>query len=789
MESNFDEPGVEDSLNIRESLNRYITRWPIFLVSAFVALGISMVYLKYQRPVYQVKSKVLIKQNGGFDDPSAVLFGNRFGRSFSNIPNQTAILKSYPIIYKTIERAQLNVNYFKEGTFGDVGLYKSAPFKVIFKDSINRSSKALGERFLVSIQNQKSFDVECEELEGLQKESHAFGTWFDLAGLQIKLRLTESKNPDGDVANLSTYGFYVLTTEHLAREYRSLMEVEENKLSSVVDISFRSNSSYKSIDFLNSLLEVYVEANLADKNSVADSTVAFIDRELSAITDSLSFRENELENFQSSLKVPNLTMQGEMILREYTELEVEKDEFELKRKYYNYIKENLGKTEAYNDILTPAAFGINDPVLNEMILNLVNLQIERSTLIQNGAEKSSRIPTIDGQVKDFERIIAKSIDDLATSNDMVINELDNKLKGVKQSAKKLPRSEREYVNLKRLLSLNEGIYIFLMEKRANALITKAANTSDCRIIEPPFLEPNKPVSPNGRMIKIIGFLLGLFIPLGILIVVDTLNDKIKSIEELEGLTSTPILGSIPHHNAKKQGFEVVQAPKSSLAESLRMVRSNLDFFGTSKEGGKVVVITSSISGEGKTFMAMNLAGILALSGKKTVLVGLDLRKPRLHEYLNLSNDKGISTYLSGKCELDQVIIEESTADLDVILSGPVPPNPAELLLTKKAVEMIDILKKTYDYVILDTAPSHLVTDAQVLMKESDVNIYVIRCGRSTRDFIKSINSIYRSRKFKNVSLILNDAKPKKSYGYGQGYYEETAPEGFWNRLLGRFRKA
>lgn len=790
MEKNFNESVVEDSLNIRDSLSRYAVRWPIFLISAIIALGCSVVYLKYQKPVYQIKAKVLIKESAGFDDPSAVLFGNRFNRRLSNIPNQTTILTSYPIVFKTIERAELNVNYFKKSTFGNVELYKGAPFKVVFKDSINRGSKALNHNFLVNLESEKSFEINCESLEGFQNGRFLFDTWFNLEGLDVKVLLLKSDFLETEDFQQNEYGFSVRTTEQLARQYKDMIKIEESTFSSVVEIAIRSKNAYRTIDFLNTLLEVYTEENLAAKNSIGDSTVAFIDRELSAITDSLSFRENELENFQSSLKVPNLTMQGEMILREYTELEVEKDEFELKRKYYSYIKENLGKTEAYNDILTPAAFGISDPVLNEMVLNMVNLQIEKSTLIQNGAEKSSRIPTIDRQVKDFERIIAKSIDDLATSNSMVLSELGDKLKKVKQSAKKLPKSEREYVNLKRLLSLNEGIYIFLMEKRANALISKASNTADCRVIEPPLMEPNRPVAPDGRMTKIIGFLLGLFIPLGVMIVFDSLNDKIKSLEEFEGLTSTPLLGSIPHHNRKAEGIAVVEAPKSALSESMRMVRSNLDFFGESLTvGGKTVLITSSISGEGKTFMAINLAGILALSGKKTVLVGLDLRKPRLHEDLSLSNNQGVSTYLSGKCELNQIILSQSVDNLDVILAGPIPPNPAELLLNKKALEMIDTLKKAYDYVILDTAPSNLVTDAQLLMKHSDVNIYVVRRGRSTRNFVKSINSVYRSGKFKNLAVIMNDTKQNKGYGYGYGYYDDTTSDGKFSKLLKKFRKA
>ena len=787
MEKDFDDLKLEerdDSLNIRELVRRYFARWPIFLISAFLALGISMIYLKYQQPVYQVKTKVLIKESSGATDPSSVLFGNRLMRRLSDIPNQSTIIKSYPIVYKAIERAGLNVKYFKTGAFGDSELYRSSPFKVLFKDSIKKSSKALSQRFLVTIQDDKTFDLRCESLEDFNGGNYPFDTWFDLAGLQMKL---QPQNVHKEWSKDDEYGFLVSTTEQLARQYKNKILVEESKLSTIVDISFRSNNTLKAKGFLNTLLEVYIEENLAQKNMVADSTVRFIDRELLAITDSLYQRENQLEEFQSSLKVPNLTMQGEMILEEFTQLEVEKDEFELKEKYYTYIKETLSEEQSYDDILTPAAFGINDPVLNEMILNLIGLQLEMNTLIQRGAEKSARIGEIEGQMADFKKIIAKSIDDLSKSNSIVLKDLESKLSGVKESAKRLPKSEREYVNLKRLLNLNEGIYIFLMEKRANALITKSANSPDCRIIEPPLVEPSRPIAPDSRMTKIVGFLLGLFIPLALMIAVDSLNDKIKTREELEGLTTVPVLGAVPHSNKLEEGILVAQFPKSSLAESMRMIRSNLDFFGEGK-GGKVILITSSISGEGKTFMAINLGGIMAMSGMKTVVVGLDLRKPKLHEYLDISNGKGVSTYLSGACDLSDVILPNSTDNLHIIPSGPVPPNPAELLLNKRAIELIDELKNEYDYVILDTAPNSLVTDAQVLMKHSDVNVFIVRRGKSTRGFVKTINATYHSGKFKNLSVIVNDVKPNKSYGYGYGYYDETSSPGRFGRLLRKFGK-
>lgn len=780
----------DDTVNMRELIGRYLSRWPIFIVSAFITLCLSMVYLKYVRPVYQVRTKVLIKESKGFDDPTAVLFGNRFMRRLSNIANQTTILTSYPIVYKAIERANFNVKYLEGGTFGDIELYKNSPFRVVIRDSINNSSNALDVDFWVSWVSEESFEL-TSDLEGFEPRVIDFDSWFDLEGMQLKINALKHHSASFQRADAKdNYGFSISTTASLARDYKRGVKITEPESSSIVDISYRSANPQKAKDFLNILLQVFIEEDLAQKNMVVDSTVKFIDRELSAITDSLYLQENQLESFQSSLKVPNLSMQGEMILKEFSELEARKDEVELKQKYYRYISQRLDNGNVYDNMLTPAAFGINDPVLNEMVLSFIGLHLEKSSLVEAGVEKGSRMTEIDVQIKDFEKIINKSLADLEASNQIVLNDIDEKIKVVQRSAQKLPKSEREYVNLKRLLNINEGIYIFLMEKRANALITKSANTPDARIIEPPLTEPDRPVAPDRRMTLIIGFLMGLIIPLFLMVTTDAVNDKIKSQEELEGMTSAPILGAIPRFNKIVDGIEAVDFPKSALAEAMRMIRSNLDFYGSNAKGGKVVLITSSISAEGKTFTAINLAGILALSGKKTVIAGLDLRKPRLHKYLNLPNDIGVSNYLSGSCELSQVVQPYSTPNLDVLVSGPTPPNPAELLLNKNTKELIAKLRKDYDYVILDTAPRNLVTDAEVLMKEADINIMVVRRGRSTRDFVKMIDKTYRSGKFKSLGLIMNDVRPDKGYGYGygDGYYDDTKAQRPWNKIVAKLRR-
>jgi len=786
---NYSQPSMmQDTVNMRMIISRYVQRWPVFLLCALVSLTLSYVYLKYQEPVYQVKSKLLIKNKSSMDDPTQMLFGRQFLRNLTDVPNQSIILVSSPILTKAIERTRLNISYYRENRFRTLEMYQNAPFKVEVVDSlIERSTKY---RYSIINLSDKGFELSTEDkIDGVNTGKYAFGEVISLAGTKVKITLRKgaNKKPEGTVDPYE-YWFLFKSNSDLIKSFRRKIEITENSGSSIVDISLKDNIPQRAKDFLNNLLEVYIEANLAEKNQVVDSTVAFIDRELKSITDSLYNKEADLERFQSGLKVPDLSMQGELLLKEMTDLEEKQNEISVRDKYFDYIRKKLDEEETYDNLMAPAAFGVEDPVLNETILTVIGLQVEKNRLVNSGAGKVGRVAEIDSEIADFKKIIRKSIEDLTASNDILSKALTSKLHEVEAVVKRLPKSEREYVNLKRLLNLNEGIYIFLMERRANALITKSSSTPDCKVIDPPYTYPEYPISPNKKMIRIIWFLSGLFIPLGFMVGYDTLNDKIKSRDELTAITNIPLLGQVPHFNKKTERISVAEYPKSSLAEAFRIIRTNLEFYGESGKG-KTVLITSSVAGEGKTFCAINLAGILAMSGNKTLVVGLDLRKPQLHNYLNVTNDVGMSTYLAGKSSIEEIIQKSLIDDLDVIPSGPIPPNPAELLLRDKMAEFLGGVQKEYDFVILDTTPSQLVSDAQILMKHSDANVFITRQGKTTRDMLQNINKTNSSGKYSNATIIFNDVPPKKTYGYGYGYgyYEETKM-GFWDKLKAPFKR-
>lgn len=794
MEHNQVQPNniqTAGTIDIRQLISRYFSRWPVFLLCGVIAFGMSYVYLKFQKPVYQVKSRLLIKEKMNYDDPSQMIFGRLGMRNSKDLPNQQVILRSYPIIAQAVERTGLNVSYFRENRFISKELYKSAPFTVEIVDSIAGDGVATTQFFWVRSMDSEGFVLETEQPRtGFVPGRYQYGDVIALGKTNIRVKKRKGvENRSGEYAPFQyEYRFRIITTHDLTRSYKSKVQVMETPASSILEVSMRDNIRQRAKDFLGQLLHSFSEASLAEKNKVVDSTVAFIDKEILSITDSLFVQEDELEDFQTSLKVPDLTMQGELLLKEFAQLEAQKDEAKLRSKYYDYMNTKLQNDEDdYDKFMAPVAFGVTDPVLSKLVTDIISLQIQKNTLLEGGASKVSKIDEIDGQLEEYKTIMVRSIADLKASNQIAMEDVKSKLILVENDAKKLPSSERQMLKLKRLLSLNEGIYLFLKEKRANVLITRSANTPDCKIIEPPYLEPRGPIAPNKKVIRIIWFLVGLFVPLGIMVVYDSLNDKLKSKEELQSITNIPVLGSIPHFSKLSKHIGVAEFPKSSLAEAFRIVRTNLEFFGETKSG-KMILITSSIAGEGKTFCAINLAGILAMSGNKTVLVGLDLRKPQIHNYLGFNNDKGVTTYLTGKNTIDDIKVSSEIENLTILPSGPIPPNPAELLLRDKATEMLSALRKEYDYVILDTTPSQLVSDAQVLMKHVDASIFIVRQGKTTRDLVQNINQTHANGKYENITTILNDVPRGKTYGYGYGYgyYEETEL-GLWGKITKRFR--
>lgn len=757
----------------KESLRRYALKWPWLLISMVIAMTLAHLYLSFKSNVYKVESIVQIKKSNRMDDPSELLFGGRTMTKFSGITDESVIFRSYPLVKGVVEELNLEVVYSVENGWKRQEIYNNRPFTFKY-DRDDSQQIPQGLQFEIKLLDEEKFEIKAiaHDHEDLLQSVEKFNKAISLGSFSFMIIKEEGYSQYANFG--STYYVRLSSIEQTAYSYKNQLNFnDDDRLSNLLTMSMKSNVPEKSIDFINELVKKYVDQNLQEKNEVAKNTVEFIDQQLAVISDSLNRKEQNLADFKSSETIGSLSAEGESLIQKYNEIETEKAKYEVMQKYYNYLQEKLESKQGQNleNLVAPSAFGIEDLIVNELVKDLIELNLTRKKLINDGNTKSPLFSQVENRRIEVIGALTESIENLSKANKILLNDLNNRSNQLSNTAQKLPATQLKLVNLNRLLKLNENIYLFLMEKRSSAAITMSSNTPDCKVIEPAMKNPLSPIAPNRKMHYLIALLLGIALPTVIFISIDFLNDTVRDKDDITSTTDIPVMGIIPNSKHIENNRIVFDQPKSALAEAFRTIRTNLTFY-QQKKSSFVIMVTSTVAREGKSFCSINLAASLAASGKRTILLGFDLRKPQIHNYLNLENNAGISNYLSANASLAEVILKTSQDNLFVISSGPVPPNPAELISTPKTSELITELKGQFDYVIIDTPPIGLVADALLLQQESDLNLYIVRQNYSKREFLNQINDFYKTSKLTNLSIVLNDVDKSSNNNYG--YYEEES---------------
>ncbi len=471
----------------------------------------------------------------------------------------------------------------------------------------------------------------------------------------------------------------------------------------------------------------------------------------------------------------HINLKTQNIYNKISSLEEELSNYKYQDKYYSYLESYLNNGNSLERIVVPSTYGITNSSLSELVRQLVNIQLEKNVLIDGGQINNPSIADFDLQLNQLSLNIKEVILNSRNSNNIIIKDLNSRIALEESSLSSLPIEQRELLNIQRIQKTSETLYMFLLQKKSEAEITASSIISNVKHVEPATFFNKKPVLPKISQVYSIAVLVGILFPLLILIILDILNDKIQSRIELEKLTKIMLIGLIGRNHSAHNLLSQLN-PKSAISEGFRALRSNLNY--KDKElTDKVYLITSSISGEGKTFIASNLAVVFANSGKKTLLLGADLRRPKIYEDFATDNSKGLSTILSGEHTVADVTIKTEEKNLDVIISGPSPSNPSDMLLNENFEKLISVLKNKYDKVIIDTAPVGLVADAYMVMKHTDVNLYIVRQNYTTKEVLRFVNGLYDNNRVDNLYLVLNDVSSgtgvygygKYSYGYGYGY--------------------
>jgi capsular exopolysaccharide synthesis family protein len=770
----------EDSINFKEIVIKLLDKWPWFLSSVLICLIIAFLYGRYTPPIYLVKARVLVnddekgssigKQAGSLMDLGGIL-GTK-----NSVDNEVEILKTRFLMEQVVRQMQLNVVYSKKINLVSRELYKS-PFTlrilkgvdtiVTTKLDVQKISK---NRLLVSTKN---FEKEI-----------TWGEKFSVKNVGLlQIEPTQVNELDN-----SRYFVTVSSIDSRVADLMSQLSVSvSNKQVSIIDLGFSYSNQKKGEDILNTVIDKYTAANLADKNSIADSTYKFIKERLNKIASELGDVENNVENFKQQNQLADMSEQGKLLVQSTGSFANDLAKAETQVSILNDLERYL-QDENSNKRVFPSSLLPQDLVFSNLMNQYNSLLVERERQLLSVTEESPFVQNIDKQIYGLRSDILSNIQSTKNTYVLTRNKLRAQLKSAEGQISGVPQIEKNYLKLARNQQIKQELYIFLMQKAEETAISKTANISVAKTIDPPKAQVI-PVSPKKNIIYFLGLAAGLVFPVLLIFLGELLNTSISTKEEITSLTRVPVIGEISH-NASEDNLVVANQGRSAISEQFRALRTNLSFYLKNKEE-KVILLTSSMSGEGKSFTAINLGNILALAGKKVLLMELDLRKPGLSAKLGINNAIGFSNYtISPEIKVNDIIIPlRINKNMFIVSSGPLPPNPAETLLSEHTPGLIAELKKQFDYIIMDAPPIGIITDAQLLSVYADVTLYLVRQKVTQKQQLSTVEELYTSGKMKNLGIVVNDIVSKLyGYGYGYGTYGQEQNESFLEKLRKRILK-
>ena len=563
------------------------------------------------------------------------------------------------------------------------------------------------------------------------------------------------------------------------------------KNTALLNVTLVGPNKKRLVDYLNKTVEVLSVNQLKDKTNYAYQTLEFIDQQFENTKDSLRLIEDDMGDYKQEKGIYNLSVEGSQIFSNTTNLDQKHFELVDQLEYYQNLEDYIKTHHNFTSIPAPAIVNVMDGSISSEVSSLTKLSATKIKLESEVTDNHPSLVSLNQEIVTAKNVLLENISSLKKIIELDIINSQRRLGIYTSQLQNLPEKEQQLLNYQRKYAMTESNYKYLLQKRYEADIAIAASVSDITIVDKAKdtgQQSNKPRTGFNYMVSV---LLSIILPLFVIVSKEIFDTKIQTVENIEKLTPIPVLGVVGRNDAKNN-LAVVLKPKSSVAEAFRALRSNIHFlFSRSKIGQtKTVVITSSVGGEGKTFASINMATVFAMSGKKTILVGLDLRKPKIFGDFDLKNDVGVVNYLIGQKTKEEIIQKTHIENLDLISAGPIPPNPSELIMSSATDELIDYLKGEYEYIILDTPPIGLVADAFELVKYADVTIYVVRQNFTHNGMLKMINDKYMKKEISNVSIVLNDFKVKGSFGYGYGYgygygqgYQEEEKKPFFKRIF------
>ncbi len=772
----------DESIDIKSYISNIIRIWYFFPISILICFSVGYyINIKTVRK-YKATSTILIKKDSKPGNSDELMKGFGLFDNQQNIENEIGIIKSYSIAEATIRNSNHFVSYYKFNKLRRDNIYKKAPFSVVFDET---HPQLIG-LFKLKFINKTTFKIELEAHNNqsinfidltTSKSSpqsktlnQTFKTdqWIETNWLKLKIEERKDSEVDENIMTDETYYFEIRDLKNLSTVLNSSIKAEPtSKKSDIIDVSLIHDNSEEAIDFLNEFIEQYTINNLLEKNKIASSTIDFIDTQLSGLSDSLHSNESQLESFRRTNKVINVDIQVAGAYEQSQKIATDIALAELRLKYFKYLNDYLLINDEFKDIVTPSVMGISDVLLNKLVSDLFSFSSEKRKLQFNSTNNNPLVQNINKQITETKNGIIETIKSLNSTTLIEIRELKKNLASYDKELLKIPETERSLIGMQRNFKINNDIYIFLLQKRAESAIAKASNMPDSQLIDSARAINTNPVSPNKQLIYLISLILGLFLPILYVIIKKNLYDYIESKTDITPITKIPIITSIPH-SEYPNATVVNDFPKSDIAEAFRALRTKLKFILNNTDQ-HTILVTSSIPSEGKTFISVNIAIGYAITNKKTIILGLDLRNPGLSKVFDSESHTGISTYLSGQSTINESISKTHIANLDYLAAGPIPPNPSELIGSENMLKMIDELKKQYEFIIIDTPPINIVSDALQIFPNVDTILYIVRLKYTRKRFLEDINNVYKTEQIRSIGIILNDDSRRDSYEYRYKY--------------------
>ena len=786
----------ENEFDLGTFIKKILHNWYVFVISVFICGILAFLVIRYSTPIYKINAKVLIN-----DDNNSKSFGGSSGDLMdlsalmgikSNVDNEAEVLKTRALMEKVVRDLQLNAKFYKSGNIRDVELNYS-PFlitDILLTDSLKKTKI-----YINSITN-AGFSISYKNPITSVEEKRKIKFGENLVLSQVgKFKFEKNLNFSEPLDDE-----YVLDLQDINEEIADLSDDitigVTNTNVSTIDLSLLYPVPAKGERILTKLIENYTAQNVREKNRIADSTINFIDNRLVLVGQELGGIEGNIQKFKQTNKLADLTEQSKLLIDQSGDVIKQQADIETQISIIEALTFSLKNDTANTKVISSSLLQV-DPVFAGLAdrYNGKLLDLERLSL--SSTSTNPFVSSLKSQIASLRYAI---LNNLAGSRKALLikkNQFTNNFGRVEGAIKQVPAQERVYLDLARQQQIKQELYIYLLQKREETAISKTSNISNSLTIDPSKAE-YKPVSPKPLLVLALAMMIGFLFPVIRIILKDTLNNRIYSKEDISNHTSVPVIGEISH-NSSKETLILQKDGRSSIAEQFRALRTNLRFY-LKNEMEKVILVTSSMPGEGKSFLSINFANVLAISGKKVVIMELDLRKPKVSVQFNLDNKIGFSNYvISKELEASDIIKKTGVNDnLFIISSGPIPPNPAELLIHERTQKLFNELKEQFDYIVIDSPPIGIVTDAQLLSIYSDLTLYIVRQKYTFKEQLGLAEALYQEKKMKNIGIVVNDIEPQKGYGngygyrygfgagYGQGYYsDDVKPE---KGLIAKFKK-